>query len=170
MIVSIIAAMTEGDRGIGLRGGLPWRLPADMSRFRNLTMGHPVIMGRTTWEPIAKSGLEGRYVIVVTRSDRRWETADDVASSLSAALLKAEKATKEREIFIAGGAQVYREALQRTLVDRMYLTLVHASLEADTFFPEYDEAEWSMIESAVHAADKRNPHRMTFYLLERKTS
>ena len=86
MIVSIIAAVAEGDRGIGLRGDLPWRLPADMARFRGLTMGHSVIMGRASWEPIAEHGMPGRQVIVLSRRNREQESADSAASSLSEAL------------------------------------------------------------------------------------
>ncbi len=167
MIVSIIAAMAEGDRGIGLRGALPWRLPADMARFRELTMGHAVIMGRVTWEPIAERGLPGRRVIVLSRANRVWESSDAVAGSLSEALQVAAQTPLETETFIAGGEQIYMEALDRALVDRMYLTIVHTQVEADTFFPEYEEADWTMTSDEVLPADDRNPYRMTFRLLER---
>lgn len=167
MIVSIIAAMAEGNRGIGLRGDLPWRLPADMARFRELTMGHAVIMGRVTWEPIAKRGLPGRRVIVLSRVDQGRGSSDAVASSLSEALQVAAQDGEETETFIAGGAQVYREAFDRALVDRMYLTVVHGQVKADTFFPEYEAQEWTTVEREVRRADERNPYRMTFYLLER---
>lgn len=140
-----------------------------MARFRDLTMGHAVIMGRTTWEPIAERGLDGRYVVVVSRSEHIWETAGGVANSLDSALQIAEQAFAENEVFVAGGASVYREALERDLVDRMYLTLVHADLEADTYFPEFDMANWISVERATHAADESNPHGMTFCLLKRKT-
>ncbi len=167
MIVSIIAAMAEGDRGIGLRGALPWHLPADMARFRELTMGHTVIMGRVTWEPIAERGLPGRRVIVLSRANRVWESSDAVAGSLSDALQVAAQNHLETEAFIAGGAQIYKEALDRALVDRMYLTIVHAQVEADTFFPEYEQADWTTASTEVFPADDRNPTRMTFRLLER---
>jgi dihydrofolate reductase len=166
VIVSIIAAMAEGDRGIGLRGDLPWRLPADMARFRELTMGHTVIMGRATWEPIAERGLPGRRVIVLSRA-RVLESADAVASSLSEAVQIAAQHDQETETFIAGGAQVYQEALDRALVDRMYLTIIRGQVEADTFFPEYEATEWKTVEREARPADKRNPYRMTFSLLER---
>ena len=170
MIVSIVAAMTEGERGIGLRGRLPWRLPADMSRFRKLTMGHAVVMGRVTWEPIAERGLDGRRVIVVTRSRRKWETAHARAGSLRKALEIASKNGRESEAFIAGGSQIYKEALERELVNRMYLTMIHAQLEADAFFPEYDPQAWTTVESTDRAADDRNPYPMTFIILERKNT
>lgn len=159
--------MTEGDRGIGLRGALPWRLPADMKRFRELTMGHALIMGRATWEPLSERGLPGRRVIVLSRASQTWETCEAVAASLAEALLIAAQHPQETETFIAGGAQIYMEALENTLVDRMYLTIVHAEIEADTFFPEYELSEWVVIESYEKRADERNPYRMTFRLLER---
>lgn len=163
MIVSIIA---EGDRGIGLRGDLPWRLPSDMVRFRELTMGHTVIMGRATWEPIVEQGLPGRRVIVLSRA-RVQESADAVAGSLPEALQIAAQHDQETETLIAGGAQVYREALERALVDRMYLTIVHGQVEADTFFPEYEATEWIRVNREVRPADKRNPYGMTTCLLQR---
>jgi len=166
VIVSIIAAMAEDDRGIGLRGGLPWRLPADMARFRELTMGHTVIMGRATWEPIAERGLPGRRVIVLSRAGV-LESVDAVASSLSEAVQIAAQDGQETETFIAGGAQVYQEAIEGALVDRMYLTIVHGQVEADSFFPTFEAAEWTTVEREVRAADERNPYRMTFRLLER---
>lgn len=167
MTISIIAAMAEGNRGIGLRGDLPWRLPADMARFRELTMRHAVIMGRTTWAPIAERGLPGRHVIVLSRVHRSQKSADAVASSLSEAIQIAVEAGMKSEVFIAGGAQVYKEALSQDLVDRMYLTIVHAEVDADTFFPEYDESEWKTLLKEERLADERNPYRMTFYDLER---
>jgi dihydrofolate reductase len=167
VIVSIIVAMTEGDRGIGLRGVLPWRLPADMVRFRELTMGHAVIMGRVTWEPLAERGLPGRRVIVLSRASRTWETCDAVAASLPDALRIAAQDPQETETFIAGGAQIYMEALDQTLVDRMYLTIIHAEIEADAYFPEYDDADWTTVSNEALLADDSNPQRMTFRLLER---
>ncbi len=170
MIVSIIAAIAESDRGIGLRGILPWRLPADMARFRRLTMGHAVIMGRVTWEPIAERGLPGRRMIVLSRADREWESSQAVAQSLPEALRIAAQDPMETETFIAGGAQIYMEALEKALVDRMYFTIVHARVEADAFFPDYEQADWITASTQELPADDRNPYHMTFRLLERCTA
>ena len=167
MIVSIIAAMAEGDRAIGLRGSLPWRLPADMERFRELTMGHAVIMGRVTWEPIAERGLPGRRMIVLSRADQEWDSSEAVAQSLPEALQIAAQDPLETETFIAGGAQVYMEALEKLLVNRMYLTIVHARVEADAYFPDYEQEHWITASTQELPADDRNPYRMTFHLLER---
>ena len=167
MIVSIIAAMAEGDRALGLRGALPWHLPADMARFRELTMGHAVIMGRVTWEPLAERGLPGRRMIVLSRDDREWESSQAVAKSLPEALQLAAQDPSETETFIAGGAQIYMEALENSLVDRMYLTIVHARVEADAYFPDYEQEDWITASTQELPADDHNPYRMTFRLLER---
>ncbi len=159
--------MAEGDRALGLRGALPWRLPADMARFRELTIGHAVIMGRVTWEPLAERGLSGRRVIVLSRADREWESSQAVAQSLPEALRLAAQDPLETEAFIAGGAQIYMEALEESLVDRMYLTIVHAQVEADAYFPDYEQADWTSASTQELPADDRNPYRMTFRLLER---
>lgn len=168
MIVSIIAAMAEGSRALGLRGGLPWRLPADLARFKRLTMGHAVIMGRVTWEPLRRRGLPGRRVIVLSR--RGFAAGPEVAAaaSLGEALQFAAQDPNESETFIAGGSQVYHSALAEDVVDRMYLTIVHAKVEADAYFPPYDPDDWVIREVEERAADEENPFAMAFSLLERK--
>lgn len=155
--------MAEGNRGIGLRGGLPWRLPVDMTRFRALTMGHSLIMGRTTWTPIAQRGLPGRSVIVLSRSCSEQGSKVAVVNSLSEALRLAEG----EEVFIGGGAQIYAIALEADVVDRMYLTIVHGEVEADTFFPEYDPERWEIASSESVPADDDNAYPLTFKVLER---
>lgn len=166
-MVSIVAALAEGNRAIGWRGGLPWRLPADLAHFRRLTMGHAVIMGRVTWQALPPRGLPGRRVIVLTRSDpaRLEGSGVQVAQSLEHALRLAEP---DPEIFIAGGASVYRQALQADWVDRMYLTLVQAEVQGDAFFPEYDLGAWSVIASRRRPADPDNPFPMQCQTLRRR--
>lgn len=162
-MVSIIAAMAEANRAIGWRGDLPWRLPADLAHFRLLTMGHAVIMGRVTWEPIAARGLPGRQVIVLTRGASAPGAL--VAHSLEAALRLAES---DPEVFIAGGASVYQQALAADVVDRMYLTLVQAEVRGDAFFPEFDRSRWSLIASEPRPADDENPFAMRFETYQRQ--
>lgn len=168
MIVSIIAAMAEPSRAIGLRGGLPWRLPADLARFKRLTLGHMLIMGRTTWEPLSGRGLPGRRIIVISRTGLLSGKEVKVASSLSEALELARNDPAETETLIAGGAQVYRAALAQEVVDRMYLTLIHAEVEADTYFPLYEQADWEVSAAEHRPADAENPYAVTFTTLERK--
>lgn len=169
MIVSIIAAMAERDRGIGYQGELPWVLPAELDHFRSVTMGHCLIMGRKTYESIGRP-LPGRKTIVVTRAG--LQNVDSVcvemASSMEQALRIAESEHKETEVFIAGGGEIYKEALDLDIVERMYITTVHAAVEADVFFPYYDVSEWTERWAVTYKADLENSYSFTMTLLERE--
>jgi dihydrofolate reductase len=127
-IISIIAAMAE-NRVIGRDGRIPWHLPADLERFRDLTLGHSLVMGRKTYESIGRP-LPGRRTIVLSRQPGLAIQGADVAPNLSAALALC---AGEAEVFICGGAAVYAEALP--IADRIYLTVVHGDTGGDTFFP-----------------------------------
>jgi len=164
LIISLLVAMDE-KRGIGKDGKLPWRLSSDLKRFRELTMGHHVIVGRKTFESIGKP-LPGREMIVVTRNHSYKPSGCLTARSVVDAVALA-KERGEKEAFIGGGAEVYREALP--LADRMYVTRVEADTDADTVFPEIDHAEWTEAEIARHDADERNQYSFTFCELERRT-
>lgn len=135
--VSIIAAIGK-NRELGRDNGLLWYIPEDLKRFKAITLGHPVILGRKTFESIVamlKKPLPGRQNIVITR-DPNWRYEGAIrASSLEEALQKAAELDKE-EIFIGGGANVWEQALPYT--DRLYLTLIDASKPADAFFPAYE--------------------------------
>jgi len=162
VIVSIIAAMDK-ERGIGVDNKLPWRLSADLKRFRELTMGHHIIVGRKTFESIGKP-LPGRQMIIVTR-DRSYEAEGcEVVHSIEDAM-KLARDRGESEAFICGGAEIYAESI--AIADRIYLTLVDAEVPADTFFPKFDEGEWSERESFYHPADDRNQYPFTFKMLVR---
>ena len=138
-IVSLVAALAR-NRVIGTGNRLPWHLPEDLKRFKRLTMGAPVIMGRKTHQSILEQAgrpLPGRRNIVVTRqADARWDGCE-VARSLDDAIALAGEAP---EVFVIGGAELYRLALPRA--DRLYLTLIDADYEGDTFFPAFDPADW----------------------------
>ena len=145
MRLSLIVAMAK-NRTIGLDGAMPWHIPEDLKFFKRVTMGHPVIMGRKTYQSIG-AALPGRTNIVVTRN-KDFEAADaDVVHDLSEALTKA-KATEElwrpdggrEEIFVIGGADIYGQALPEA--QRIYMTEVHQELPGDAFFPELAEDEW----------------------------
>lgn len=168
MIVSIIAAYAENDRAIGHQGRLPWRLAADLARFKALTMGHSLLMGRRTFESLEGRDLPGRRIVVLTRGQLELPGSDAISNSLSAGLTLAEREFGEDELFLAGGGRVYREALERGLVDRMYLTVVHAKVPADTFFPEFDEGAWREIARQEFPVDDRNQFPTTFRFLVRK--
>ena len=162
MIVSLIVAMDER-RGIGKENHLPWRLSADLKRFREQTMGHHIIVGRKTFESIGKP-LPGRQMIVVTRNPDFKPEGCMVAHSLEEAITLARE-RGESEVFVCGGARIYARSLN--LADRLYLTLVHTEADVDTFFPEWDERDWIEKESSFHPADEKNEYATTFKLLQK---
>jgi dihydrofolate reductase len=129
MLISIIAAMAE-NRVIGRHNALPWDIPEDRKRFREITLGHPVIMGRKTYESLA-GPLQGRKNIIVTRQRGYRAEGCSIAFDLASALRMAGGA---EETFICGGGEIYREALQ--LAERIYLTVIHRSYPGDVFFPD----------------------------------
>ncbi len=165
MILSIIVAMSENNV-IGAQGDLPWRLSSDLRRFKSLTMGHHLVLGRKTFESIRRP-LPGRRVIVLTR-DPNYQPGDSpiepqVAHSLEAARALAATAGED-ELFIGGGAQIY--ALALPVAQRMYLTRVHAHLEGDTHFPPFNQNDWVEISSRYHPADEKNDYAFTYRVLE----
>ena len=164
MIISFLVAMDE-KRGIGKAGGLPWRLSSDLKRFRELTMGHHIIVGRKTFESIGKP-LPGRQMIIVTRDESFTPEGCFIAHSIPNAVGLA-RDRGESELFICGGAEIYAQVFG--VADRMYLTLVDADSEADTFFPEWDSSEWIEVESEHHAADEKNQYSFTFKVLARRS-
>jgi dihydrofolate reductase len=167
VIVSLIAAM-DVNRGIGIDNRLPWRLSADLKKFRELTMGHHIIVGRKTFESIGKP-LPGRRTIIVTHN-QNYQVPDDseslsVAHSVEEAIDLA-RSRGESEVFICGGAEIYAQALSRA--DRLYLTFVEADTGADVLFPDWDESIWEVRDSIHHAADEKNQYPFLFKLLYRK--
>ena len=161
MTISIIAALASNNV-IGRGNELPWHLSADLKRFKALTMGHHLIMGRKTFESIGRP-LPGRTTIVVTRRSDFAAPNVVVAPSLDAAL---DLARGDGEIFIAGGADIYEQMIHRA--DRMVLTRVHADVEGDALFPDFDDVtEWSLVDSEHHEPDEKNPLPYSFLMYER---
>ena len=158
--IAIVVAMAE-NRVIGRDGGLPWRLPADMARFRSLTMGKPIVMGRRTHESIGRA-LDGRRNIVVTRRAGYRAPGCTVAASLEAAL---EAAADAAEVAVIGGASIYEMALH--VADRVHLTLVHASIDGDVRFPHIEPADWREVSRLERGADARNRYDVSFIELAR---
>ena len=156
MIISIIAAMAE-NRVIGRDGAIPWDIPADRQRFRELTMGHPVVMGRKTFAAIGRP-LPGRENIVLTRQPACRAEGCRVAPSLELALASCAGAD---EVFVCGGEDIYRQAL--AVADRIYLTVIHRECAGDTFFPPIP-AEF--VETERTEAGDGSP--CTFILYQRK--
>ena len=157
MIVSIIVAMDENG-GIGIENRLPWRLLDDLRNFKQLTMGHHIIIGRKTYESVGRP-LPGRTNIVVTRNPEFRAQGCLIAHSLAEALTLAQE-RGEDEVFICGGASLYAQALQDA--DHIYLTRAHAQIRADAFFPQFDETGWEEKSIYHHEADERNEYPFTF--------
>jgi len=162
VIVSLIVAMDE-KRGIGIDNRLPWRLSADLRRFKALTMGHHLVVGRKTFESIGRP-LPGRQMIIVTRNTDYRADGCLIAHSVDEAIALAQ-ARGEDEVFVIGGAEIYAQALGRA--GRLYLTQVEADVEADTFLPGIEEKDWIEKETSHHEADEKNQYPSTFKLLVR---
>ncbi|MGD8940026.1 MAG: type 3 dihydrofolate reductase [Gammaproteobacteria bacterium] len=163
MIVSLIWAMTD-ERVIGIKNSLPWKLPADMKWFRQNTLGKPIIMGRKTFESFGAKPLPQRLNIIVS-SDRDYQAQDSIVEpTIEAALQSAKDA---EEVMIIGGASLYEQTLP--LAQRLYMTIVHADVEGDAWFPEFDLNEWKEQQRVEHPADDKNPYACSFVILERKT-
>ena len=163
MTVSLIVAASSNGV-IGRDGDLPWHLPADLRHFKNTTMGHHLIIGRRTWDEVGRP-LPGRTMVVVTRSRNLSLEGALVVHSLEEAL---EAASADDEAFIGGGAYIYRMALARDLVDRLYITRIHAEVEGDTFFPDVDFDEWNLVSEEHCEADEKNEYPYSFLVYERK--
>lgn len=158
--VSLVVAMAENNV-IGKDGGLPWHIPADLKHFKAVTMGKPIVMGRRTFESIGRP-LPGRLNIVVTRDpSRRWDGVETVRSLPDA--LERAAADGAAEIMIIGGGDLYRAALP--LVQRIYLTRVHETVDGDTVFPELDPADWR--EESCERRDDIHRVPVSFEILER---
>lgn len=136
MTVTIVAAVAR-NRVIGRDGGLPWHIPGDLPRFKDLTMGHTLVMGRRTFESIGRP-LPGRRTVVVTRRQNWQPRGVTVVGSVEAALREA--GAEDDEVFVVGGGEVYRQTLDRA--DALELTEVDAEPDGDVFFPEVDWSRW----------------------------
>lgn len=164
---SMIVAMAQ-NRVIGRNNKLPWYLPNDLKYFKQVTMGLPIVMGRKTYESIGRP-LPGRTNIVVTRNTN-W-SADGVKSvnSLECAFELAESIAEidgRDEVMIIGGDQIYQSALP--LVDRIYLTEVHADVAGDAYFPAFERDEWAVVGCEDFVAEDPNPYDYSFVVLDRK--
>lgn len=162
-MISIIAAIAENN-AIGVNNDLPWRLPNDMKRFKELTTGHTIIMGRKTYDSLPKGALPNRKNIVISRDKNLSLDSCKVFNSLQEAV---NEYKHETEIFIIGGASIYEQALRHA--DKLYITLVHYSPEkADTFFPEINKEKWVLSESKSLSNDGKHLYSYTFQTYVRK--
>jgi dihydrofolate reductase len=159
MSLALIVAMAENGV-IGHRGRLPWHLSTDLRRFKRLTMGHHLLMGRKTFESLGRL-LPGRTSVIMTRQPDLQIPGALVAADLDSAL---ELCRADDQVFVIGGGQIYSLALP--YADRLYLTLVHGQFLGDTYF-QFDESHWQLVEETRFQASERDSHDHTFRILER---
>lgn len=175
MNISIIAAMGR-NRELGFGNQLPWHLPDDLKRFKALTTGHVIVMGRKTYEAIGRplpnrtnvvitrnKGFSAHGCVVVNSMEDAIKTAETSRSSVGAN--SANTANSADEIFVIGGAEIYKLALP--FANRMYLTHVDADMNADVYFPEFNEKEWRIVKTEPHARDEKHPYSFVFKVYER---
>jgi dihydrofolate reductase len=166
MRTSLIVAMAR-NRVIGRDNRLPWRLPADLRRFKELTMGHTLLVGRKTFESIGRP-LPGRTMLVASRREGYAPKGVQVVRSVQEALEVAREGG-ETELFVAGGAEIYRQTLP--VADRLYLTRIEEDVPGDAYFPEYDETEWRLVDredfAPSHEPAEETPFAWSFQVYER---
>lgn len=173
MNLSIIVAVAENGV-IGREGGLPWHLSSDLRRFKRLTMGHAILMGRKTWESIGRP-LPGRTSIVISRQADYQPGHDGVlvVTNLDEALALARRHNAESDVetdeaFLIGGARIYDMSLPHA--NRLLVTRVHAEIEGDVYFPQIDWSNWKLLEEESHDADEKNDYPHTYQLWQRTYS
>jgi dihydrofolate reductase len=160
MIISIVVAVSEFNV-IGKNNQLLWHLPSDLKYFKNLTMGHHMVMGRKTFESIGKA-LPGRVSIIVTRDKNYTAEGCIVVDSLEKAIAAAKN---ETELFIIGGGEIYSKAIE--IADKIYLTKIYSAFEGDTFFPAIDYNVWEATSTVDHLPDEKNKFPYSYITLER---
>lgn len=164
--LSLIVAMAQ-NRVIGRNNNLPWYLSEDLKYFKRVTMGKPIIMGRKTFESIGRP-LPGRTNVIVTRNKNYAAEGVKVVHNLDEAKALCESIAEidgQKEAMVIGGAQIYQQAL--AYADRLYLTEVHAAVEGDAYFPEFDRANWQEVGREDFQAAGPNPYDYSFLILER---
>lgn len=161
-MITIVVAMGHNNV-IGADNQLLWHLPRDLKHFKNLTSGHPIIMGRKTYESIGRP-LPNRTNIVVSQRENWFEEGILIVGTIKEALKFAQRIDKD--IFILGGGSIYQQTLDKA--DRLEVTLVDVNIEGDTFFPEIDTRVWEKIAEVAYDKDEANPYNLSFQTFERR--
>lgn len=163
MSKTIIIAAIANNNALGKDNDLIWHLPADLQRFKKVTSGHHIIMGRNTYESIGKP-LPNRTSVIITRNKAYSVPGCLVVHSLQEAL---EVAKADSQVFIIGGAQIYKEAMATNLVDQLDITRVYGQFDADAFFPEISGSKWKEVAREDFSADEKNVHDYSFIRYEK---
>jgi len=161
-MITLIAAIAKNN-ALGKDNDLIWHLPADLKRFKQITSGHHILMGRNTFESIGKP-LPNRTSIIITRNNDYFKDGCLIANTIEHAI----ELTKGNNAFIIGGAQIYKQALEQDLVDRLDITIVHHNFEADAFFPEIDKTVWKEVAREDFKADEKNKYDYSFVSYEKR--
>jgi dihydrofolate reductase len=156
-VITIIAAIAENN-ALGKDNDLIWHLPADLKRFKKVTSGHHILMGRNTYESIGKP-LPNRTTVIITRNPAYKAEGCIVVDSVEKAI---EVAKDDAQVYIIGGAQIYQQTIASNLVDQLDITKVHQVFEADVFFPEIDTAIWKEVAREDFKADEKNSYNYSF--------
>lgn len=160
MSISLIVAVSTNNV-IGVRGELPWHISEDLRRFRKLTTGKPIVMGRKTFDSIGQP-LPERRNIVITRDPEFTAPGCDIVASPDAAI---ELVGEAADVMVIGGSQIYAAFLPRAR--RIYLTRIHAHIDGDTYFEKLDEADWKLVACEEHAANEERRHGFAFMTYDR---
>ena len=161
--ISLIAALAQ-NRVIGIENRLPWKLPEDLAHFKALTWGHPILMGRKTFESLGRP-LPGRRNIVITRNANYQPPGCEIATSIPTAI---DLCVDVEEIFFIGGAELYTQVLP--LIDRLYLTEVQIEAQGDAWFPEFDQGRFAEVSREHHQGEKSDALRFDFVVYERASA
>ncbi|GFD80235.1 dihydrofolate reductase [Tenacibaculum sp. Mcav3-52] len=161
-MITLIAAIAKNN-ALGKDNDLIWHLPADLKRFKKVTTGHPILMGRNTFESIGKP-LPNRTSIIITRNNNYFVDGCLMANSIEQAI----ELTEGKDAFIIGGAQIYKDALEQNLIDRLDITLIHHEFEADAFFPEINMEIWKEVAREDFKADEKNKYDYSFVSYEKR--
>lgn len=156
-MITIIAAIAKNN-ALGKNNDLIWHLPADLKRFKKVTTGHHILMGRNTFESIGRP-LPNRTTIIITKNENYVQEGCLIANSVEQAI---EMTHEDDQIFIIGGAQVYEYAMKHDFADALDITLVHHEFDADVYFPEIDSSIWKRVEREDFIADEKNKFDYSF--------
>jgi dihydrofolate reductase len=156
-MITVIAAIAK-NYALGKDNDLIWHLPADLKRFKKITTGHYILMGRNTYESIGRP-LPNRTTIIITRNKNYFKEGCLIANSLEAAI---EMAKEEAQVFIIGGAQIYKETIAKDLAEQLDITFVDNEFEADVYFPEIDAKVWKEVARENFKADEKNEYDYSF--------
>jgi dihydrofolate reductase len=161
-MISFIVAMDD-NRVIGKDNQLPWHLPEDLKFFKRVTMGHPIVMGRKTFDSIGRA-LPGRENIIITRN-KNYKSDTCTVFNYIEEFLSYTSYKPEEEYFVIGGAEIFKQLLPK--VDRLYITEIHEEFDGDTFFPEFDMKDWKLVSKEAGPKDEKNPYDYEFKVYSR---